>query len=327
MVDDAINSLSYGSAAWQNQSLPASAPGALTVTQAPAAPAISSPADGSYQNSHSVVLSGTAEAGSTISVLEGSSVVATATANGSGTWSTTISGVADGAHTYTATATSVAGNTSDSSDAVHVTVDDVPPVTSITSGTTRTSDADFSFASSEAGSTFECRLTGPNQPGAFTPCSSPVAYSNLATGSYTFSVRATDRAGNIDATPPTWSFTVQPPQADGGASTAGGTAAGGGTGAPVPPTSLSANSTAPTILPINPPPVAPARVKCRVPSLTGLTLAQAKTALSRAHCRLGIVTRKRARRARAGRVLSQSRRAGLAVQSGTRVNVVIARSR
>jgi len=211
---------------------------------------------------------------------------------------------------------------------VHVTVDTQPPATSITSGTTSTSDAGFSFASSEANSTFECRLVGPNQPGAFTPCSSPSAYNNLAAGSYTFSVRAIDRAGNVDPTPPTWSFIVQPPSADSGASTGGVTAVGGGTGAPVPPTNPSAGSPATTIPPINPPPpVAQAAVRCRVPSLTGLTLARAKTILSMAHCRLGNVTRQRARRARAGRVLSQRRRAGSVLTSGTPVNVVIAGAR
>ena len=307
----------------------ASTPVHVTVdTQPPAAPAITSPADHSYQNTHTVPVSGTAEANSTVSVLEGSSRVATATADGSGNWSTTIGGVSDAAHTYTATATDQAGNTSVASTPVHVTVDTQPPATSITSGTTSTSDAGFSFASSEANSTFECRLAGPNQPGAFTPCSSPSAYNNLAAGSYTFSVRAIDRAGNVDPTPPTWSFIVQPPSADSGASTGGVTAVGGGTGAPVPPTNPSAGSPATTIPPINPPPpVAQAAVRCRVPSLTGLTLARAKTILSMAHCRLGNVTRQRARRARAGRVLSQRRRAGSVLTSGTPVNVVIAGAR
>ena len=205
-------------------------------TQAPAAAVIVAPADHSYQSSHNVAVSGTAEAGSTVSVLDGSSTVATVAANGSGNWSTTITAVSDGAHTYTANATDAAGNTGSASSPVHVTVDDVPPVTSITSGTTSTNDAGFSFTSSEAGSTFECGLTGPNEPGGFTACSSPIAYSHLASGSYTFSVRATDRAGNIDPTPPTWSFTVQP------ASTGGGATTSGGTGAPAPSTSSSATS-------------------------------------------------------------------------------------
>ena len=95
-VQDAINYLGFGSAAWQNQSLPASAPGALTVTDGPQPPQITSPSDDSYQSSHNVAVSGTAEAGSTVSVLDGSSTVATVAANGSGNWSTTITAVSDG---------------------------------------------------------------------------------------------------------------------------------------------------------------------------------------------------------------------------------------
>jgi hypothetical protein len=40
---------------------------------------------------------------------------------------------------------------------------------------------------------------------------SPVSYPSLADGAYTFSVRATDTAGNIDPTPATRAFTIVPP--------------------------------------------------------------------------------------------------------------------
>src|SRR5204863_230668 len=65
------------------------------------------------------------------------------------------------------------------------------------------------FASDHAGSTFECKLDGPGAAtGTFTSCTTPKQYANLADGSYTFSVRATDAAGNVDATPATRSFTL-----------------------------------------------------------------------------------------------------------------------
>lgn len=48
---------------------------------------------------------------------------------------------------------------------------------------------------------------------------------------------------------------------------------------------------------IDPPPRSP-RPQCKVPRLAGLTLARARAALRRAHCRLGRVTRPRARRGR-----------------------------
>ena len=85
--------------------------------------------------------------------------------------------------------------------------DNTPPQTSITSGpaaSTTATSASFSFNSSEAGSSFTCRLDG----GAWSSCSSPKAYAVLAAGSHSFSVRAADAAGNVDPTPPGYSWAV-----------------------------------------------------------------------------------------------------------------------
>lgn len=86
-------------------------------------------------------------------------------------------------------------------------VDDVPPKTTITSGpsgTVKSDSATFKFASSEPGSTFRCSLDGA----AFADCASPKSYSSLASRSHTFRVAAVDRAGNLDATPATRTWTV-----------------------------------------------------------------------------------------------------------------------
>jgi hypothetical protein len=92
-------------------------------------------------------------------------------------------------------------------------LDYVPPQTTITSGPgsfLRSTTARFSFTSSEAGSTLQCRLDSA----AFTGCASAKSYTNLSQGGHTFAVRAIDSSGNVDPTPAARSFTVdtRPPQ-------------------------------------------------------------------------------------------------------------------
>ncbi len=68
----------------------------------------------------------------------------------------------------------------------------------------------FSFSSSESPSTFECRVDSA----AFAPCTSPASTAaTTAAGAHTFSVRATDFAGNVDPTPGTAQFTIAAPPA------------------------------------------------------------------------------------------------------------------
>jgi hypothetical protein len=89
-----------------------------------------------------------------------------------------------------------------------VSAEAVPPQTTIDSGpaaTTNDPTPTFTFSSSEAGSSFECRLDADT----FSPCSSPRTTAHLDDGSHTLRVRATDPAGNVDPTPPAWTFTVR----------------------------------------------------------------------------------------------------------------------
>jgi hypothetical protein len=67
--------------------------------------------------------------------------------------------------------------------------------------------ATFSFSSTEAGSTFACRLDAAD-PG---PCASPLSYPELSPGLHTFEVRAVDASGRPDPTPAVRSWTVQVP--------------------------------------------------------------------------------------------------------------------
>jgi len=100
-------------------------------------------------------------------------------------------------------------------DGVNAAPDTTPPNTSITASpvsTTTSTSARFSFASTERGSSFECKR---NAVSSYRGCISPQAYSGLAIGFHTFSVRATDAAGNVDRTPATRNWTVKAPSSSG----------------------------------------------------------------------------------------------------------------
>jgi hypothetical protein len=121
----------------------------------------------------------------------------------------TYSDLSTGEHTFQVRATDAAGNTdaSPASRTWTIVADTTPPDTTIVdgpSGTTTSTSASFTFSSSEAGSTFECSLDS----GIFSTCSSPKAYSDLSTGEHTFQVRATDAAGNADASPASRIWTI-----------------------------------------------------------------------------------------------------------------------
>jgi hypothetical protein len=97
--------------------------------------------------------------------------------------------------------------------------DTTAPTTTITSapGDSTSTSASIAFTGSDettaTGSLgYECALDG----GAYASCTSPKAYSGLAAGDHTFSVRAKDAAGNVDASPATatWTISATPPPVD-----------------------------------------------------------------------------------------------------------------
>jgi hypothetical protein len=166
----------------------------------------------------------TAEKGSTVELFyEGASGLVSI---GSGTADATTgvanitvpagSALADGTYTIVAKATDAAGNVSlvsnDASLQVkvesNIAVDATAPDTTIDTNPDLVTDSDsatFTFSSNEQGATFECKLDGD---AAFSACTSPQSYSGLNQGDHTFQVRATDSAGNVDATPATHGWTV-----------------------------------------------------------------------------------------------------------------------
>jgi subtilisin family serine protease len=100
-------------------------------TTAPGAPLITGPAEGSYDKDGSFALSGTAEAGSTVELFEGTTSKGTDTADAaSGQWTIELVGVPEGSHSYTAKATDAAGNASARSEVRMLIVDTAAPLVS-----------------------------------------------------------------------------------------------------------------------------------------------------------------------------------------------------
>ncbi|HET7830257.1 MAG TPA: Ig-like domain-containing protein [Candidatus Limnocylindrales bacterium] len=122
----------------------------------------------------------------------------------------TFTGLTLGSHIFRVAATDTAGNVDPSLASYTWTIvaaaDTTPPDTTITAGPSGFSagSTTFSFSSNEANSTFRCQVDGA----AAAACTSPKALSGLAAGSHTFSVVATDAAGNTDQTPATRTWTV-----------------------------------------------------------------------------------------------------------------------
>ena len=94
-------------------------------------------------------------------------------------------------------------------------VDLAPPTTTLTAtppASSSSSAASFSFTGADVGSGlagFEFSLDGSG----FASATSPKSFTGLADGSHTFQVRAKDNAGNVDATPDsfTWTIDASPP--------------------------------------------------------------------------------------------------------------------
>lgn len=113
----------------------------------------------------------------------------------------------DGPHTFAVRGKSANGAT-DPSPATRNFVIDTVPDTVITFGpevSTYYTNAIFEFAATEPGSTTECKL----DDGDWQPCVSPWLTEQNALGSHAFKVRATDGAGNTDATPAAYFWTIE----------------------------------------------------------------------------------------------------------------------
>jgi uncharacterized delta-60 repeat protein len=177
-------------------------------------------------NDGTLILSGTAEPFSTVQVFQnGVALSTTTTANSSGVWTYnyTATDLSDGTYAFTATATDTAGNTSVVSPSLNITVDktapDTPTVSSITTDTGSsatdgvTNDNTLIInGTAEANSVVQVLRNGvaigtTTADGAGNWSFDATAVP-LANGSYTFTARATDAAGNTGSSSAPFPVTI-----------------------------------------------------------------------------------------------------------------------
>lgn len=208
---------------------------------APAAPSLpllaSSDDSGSSNTDHvtsvtTPTFSGTAEAGSTVTLYEGSTVLGTAVATG-GVWSITSSTLATGTHALTVKTTDAAGNVSAASSALTLTVDTAaaaPTGLALASGSDSgvTGDGITRFATptvSGSGEAFAAitlydtdgtTVIGTTTAGA-NGAWSIVVNATLSDGAHTLKAAQTDLAGNVSVLSTGLALTIdtQPPVAPG----------------------------------------------------------------------------------------------------------------
>jgi autotransporter-associated beta strand protein/VCBS repeat-containing protein len=200
---------------------PPAAPFISTVTD-DVSPVTGTVASGGTTNDTDLVLAGTAEANSSVTVRNGGTSLGTVTADGSGAWTFTTATLADGSYTFNATATDGAGNVSAASANYIVTVDTAISAGSLslanyTDSGTSSSDFistdksfDLSLSGTESGASVVYQLSTNGGSSWSTTTSTQ---SNLTDGAYQLRAAVTDAAGNtantntlsltVDATAPT----------------------------------------------------------------------------------------------------------------------------
>jgi photosystem II stability/assembly factor-like uncharacterized protein len=195
----------------------------VTIDTTPPTSAIT-PLSNPYLTGASFSLAGTADdpaAGTgvqqvSVSVMNDAGQTTTGAANYNSqakTWSYTSGTLPDGAYTVRVTATDNAGNQQANPATTTITIDNLPPVSTITGKPvpiSRLSATSFSFTATEA-ATFTCTLDGLSAPCVCTNAtasSCTQSYSGLVNGAHSFSVRAKDRAGNVETAAKSYSWNI-----------------------------------------------------------------------------------------------------------------------
>jgi hypothetical protein len=177
-------------------------------------PESGAPGDG-MTNRRELVLNGAAEEGSLITVRGNDAVLGTAPADFSGKWSFATAPLAEGAHSFSATATDPAGNTGLPSAPLEVIVDTTPPSVALSALKSDKTNSLLKFGvpisdptptlsgTAEAGSSLNVILRTAGLPDiVLTPVLTGRTWtitpsSPLSDGAYRVTVKATDAAGNV----------------------------------------------------------------------------------------------------------------------------------
>ena len=185
-----------------------------TVTP-PGVPVMNPASDSGISNTDDITnvqtpeFTGNCVAGTTIQLQIDAINVAPTAGCTSGTYAITVSSpIAQGVHAITATANNGAV-TSLQSAPLAVTIAITPPTVSFVNvppNPDTNTEPTFSFTASEAGSSFTCSVDS----GPFLACTSPANF-NVNLGPNTFSVLATDLAGNVSTSAASFTWTVLPP--------------------------------------------------------------------------------------------------------------------
>lgn len=208
-------------------------------TKAPVAPSITAVTDnlepvvgtiakGKSTNDTTPVLTGKAEANSTVKIFDGTKVLGTTVTDNSGAWSFNSSELSEGTHKLSATATDVAGNPSKSGSAYTIVVDTTSPDAPVISAVNETatdgtvgdlvSKNDITVdqtvkltGTAEAGSSVAI-MDGNTQIGTATANQSGdwtfVTDSLADKMTHAFSAQATDAAGNVSEGSDSYAITI-----------------------------------------------------------------------------------------------------------------------
>lgn len=153
-------------------------------------------------NVKALTLTGTAAANSIEMIYDGTTWLGTAAADANGQWKFTTAYLADGAHNFVATTTDSAGNASTASTALSVTVDTAAPSVSLYNESFSSGKLTLTGTSSQLGDKISIydgstllgsTTTGSDGTWSFTS-------TNVSSSIHTYTVTATDAAGNVGST-------------------------------------------------------------------------------------------------------------------------------